>query len=262
VDEVAALAADGYQEVILVAQDTTAYGRDRGEREGLADLLEAILQAAPELPWLRLMYTYPQHITDRLIEVMANHPQVCHYVDLPLQHAHPDVLRRMRRPSDVDAVARLLEQIRAAMPDVALRTAFIVGYPGETDDEFEALVRFVEEMRFDHVGAFVYSPEPGTYGYGLQPWIPDEVKEKRRDTLLERQQAISLSIHQSLVGREMEVLLEGAGDGISVGRTYRDAPEVDGLAIITGELQPGQIIRARVRQAMEYDLLMDPITTG
>ncbi|NPV06395.1 MAG: 30S ribosomal protein S12 methylthiotransferase RimO [Anaerolineae bacterium] len=262
VDEVVDLAGHGYKEIVLVAQDSTAYGRDRGENDGLAVLLETILEAAPALPWVRLMYAYPQHVTDRLIETMATHRQVCRYFDLPLQHAHPDVLRRMRRPPDVDTVVRLIERIRVAMPDVALRTAFIVGYPGETEAEFEALLRFVADMRFDHVGAFVYSPEPGTYAYTLQPWVPDPVKEERRGLLLETQQSISLEIHRSLVGREMEVLVEGAGDGISVGRTYRDAPEVDGLAIVRGEFAPGSMLRARVRQALEYDLIMEPIGEG
>lgn len=259
VAEVADLVDRGYLEVILVAQDTTAYGRDRGEREGTAELVEAILDAAPSLRWLRLMYTYPQHISERLIELMASDARICHYVDLPLQHAHPEVLRRMKRPSDVDAVKRLIARLRDAMPDVAIRTAFIVGYPGETEEQFEAVLDFVREMRLDHVGAFTYSPEPGTPAYDLTPAIAEEVKEERRGRLMVLQQEISLEIHRSLVGREMEVLLEGVGDGMTVGRTYRDAPEVDGLALLRGEHRPGRIVRARVVEAMEYDLEMEAV---
>lgn len=259
VAEVTDLVDRGYLEVILVAQDTTAYGRDRGEREGTVGLVEAILAAAPRLRWLRLMYTYPQHISERLIELMASDERVCRYVDLPLQHAHPEVLRRMRRPTDVDAVKRLLERLRSAMPDVAIRTAFIVGYPGESEAQFEALLQFVREMRLDHVGAFTYSPEPGTPAYALTPAVPEAVKEERRGLLMEAQQAISLAIHQSLVGREMDVLVEGLGDGVTVGRTYRDAPEVDGLALLRGEHPVGRILRARVVEGLEYDLMMEAV---
>ncbi len=257
--ETADLVRRGYEEIILVAQNTTFYGRDRGEAEGLAHLVGEVLAASPELPWLRLMYTYPQHISDLLLETMAADPRICHYVDLPLQHAHPDVLRRMRRPSDPEAVLRLIERLRTAMPDVALRTAFIVGFPGETEAEFEALVEFVREVKFDHLGVFSYSPEPGTPAYDLEPSVPESVTEERSARLMEEQQSLSLAINASLVGRELPVLVEGNGDGISVGRTYRDAPEVDGLAIIAGEFDPGQFVQARVTRGLEYDLLMEPV---
>lgn len=259
VAEVADLVARGYKEIILVAQDTTAYGRDRGERDGLPKLIEAITDAAPGLPWLRIMYTYPPHISERLIEVIAATPQVCHYLDLPLQHAHPAVLRRMRRPTNVEAVKELVERLRAVIPDVVLRTTFIVGYPGETEEEFLALMDFVAAVRFDHVGVFPYSRELRTPAYDMESQVSEGVKEERRGALLELQQGISLEINQSLVGRELDVLIEGAGDGISVGRTYRDAPEVDGLSILTRELAPGTMLRARVIQAMEYDLVMEPL---
>jgi ribosomal protein S12 methylthiotransferase len=260
--EVQRLAASGYKEVILVAQDSTAYGRDLGEPDGLPELLRAIATAAPALPWLRLMYTYPQHISERLLEAMAGTPMVCHYLDLPLQHAHPDVLRRMRRPSDPEALLRLLERVRATMPDVALRTAFIVGFPGETEAEFETLLGFVQDVRFDHVGVFTYSREPGTPAYEMEPQVPEAVKEQRRSRLLELQQRLSLQKNQALVGRRLQVLVEGSGDGISVGRTYRDAPEVDGLAILRAEFPVGSLVPGRVVQGMEYDLLLDPLAKG
>jgi len=262
VHEVHDLVVRGYKEIILVAQDTTAYGRDLGMEDGLPSLIEAILSAAPSLPWLRIMYTYPQHVSDRLIEVMASYPQVCHYLDMPLQHAHPAVLKRMNRPSDIDAVLTLIERCRSAIPDIALRTTFIVGYPGETDKEFEALEDFVRRVRFDHVGAFAYSREHGTPAYDLQPQVDDRTKEERRSHLMALQQEVSLNINRSLLGRELEVLIEGSGDGISVGRTYRDAPEVDGLALLPGEFQANQFLRGRVTTAMEYDLLLQPVSEG
>lgn len=259
VDEVADLVARGYKEVILIAQDTTHYGRDRGERDGLPALVEAILAAAPSLPWLRLMYAYPQHVSDRLLTLMAQAPQICHYLDLPLQHAHPDVLRRMRRPADIAGVVAVLHRARSLMPDLAIRTAFITGYPGETRQEFEALRHFVREQRIDHVGVFSYSREAGTAAHDLQPQIAASVKERRRCRLLEEQQSVSLAINRSLVGREFDVLIEGCGDGVSVGRTFRDAPEVDGLAIMAGQQPVGQFVRGRVVQGMEYDLAMEPL---
>ena len=254
VSDARTLVAQGVKEIVLIAQDTTAYGRDRGQNDVLPDLIEAILEATPELAWLRLMYAYPQHISPRLIETMARHPQVCHYLDMPLQHGHPDVLRRMRRPHDVDRVRRLIEGLRMAMPDIALRTAFIVGYPGETETEFETLLDFVAEMDFDHVGAFTYSPEAGTPAAELPGQLPAEVKVERYERLMTLQQSISLERNRAQVRRTLDVLLEGSGDGLSVGRSYRDAPEIDGLVIVAGELPVGEMVRVRIEEAMEYDL--------
>jgi ribosomal protein S12 methylthiotransferase len=201
-------------------------------------------------------------VSDNLLQVMATRQQVCHYLDLPLQHAHPDVLRRMRRPADAEAVLGLINRARQAMPDLALRTAFIVGFPGETEAEFEALLAFVREARLDHVGAFAYSREEGTPAFEMASQVPEEVKVERRDRLLSEQQAISLERNRAFVGQELDVLIEGAGDGVSVGRTYRDAPEVDGLAIVQGEMPAGEFVRCRVTRAMEYDLLLEPLTRG
>ncbi len=273
VEDAIDLVRQGIKEIILIAQDTTAYGRDRGEGDALPGLVQDILDATRDLRsapargrnregvsphqlfWLRLMYAYPGHISRRLIEVMASDPRVCHYLDLPLQHSHPDTLRRMRRPANVDRVRRLIADLREAMPDVALRTSFIVGYPGETEPEFEALLRFVAECRFDRVGVFVYSMEDGTPAAVLPDPVPEEVKSERYDRLMELQQEISLERNQALVGRTMDVLVEGQGDGLSVGRTYRDAPEIDGMVLLPGELPVGEILPARITGAMEYDLV-------
>jgi len=259
VTEARQLVERGAREIILIAQDTTAYGHDRGERDALPPLMEAILTAAPDLRWLRLMYAYPQHVTPRLIEVMAGHRRVCHYLDIPLQHGHPDVLRRMNRPHNVDEIRRLVADLREAMPDMALRTAFIVGCPGETEAEFSALLDFVAEMAFDRVGVFTYSPEEGTRAAELPSQVPTEVKEERYAQLMELQQGISLARNQQMVGRVLEVLVEGQGEGLSVGRSYRDAPEIDGLVIVEGEVPVSEMVPVRITGAMEYDLVGEPV---
>lgn len=245
----------GVQEIILIAQDTTDYGRDLGLRDGLASLIDDILAEVPDLPWLRILYAYPGAVTPRFIDTMARHRQVCHYLDLPLQHAHPAVLRRMRRPSNMDQVRRQIERLRAAMPDLALRTTFIVGFPGETEAEFAELDLFMREIAFDKVGVFTYSHEEGTAAAALPDDVPPEVKQERYERLMALQQGISLSRNQAQVGRELEVLLEGSGDGLSLGRSYRDAPEIDGLVILEEELPVGQMVRVQIISAVEYDLV-------
>jgi ribosomal protein S12 methylthiotransferase len=259
VQDAVSLAREGVKEIILIAQDTTAYGRDRGERDALPGLMEAILEALPDsrLPWLRLMYAYPAHISPRLIQVMASDKRVCHYLDLPLQHAHPDVLRRMKRPADVDRTRRLVEDLRRTMPDIALRTAFIVGYPGETEAEFQTLLDFLAEARFDRVGAFIFSPEEGTSAVALPDQVPEAVKSERYERLMAFQQPISLEANQAQVGRRLAVLVEGQGEGLSVGRSYRDAPEIDGMVILPGELPVGTIVAAQITEALEYDLIAE-----
>ncbi len=253
-DEARTLEEIGAREVILIAQDTTDYGHDLGMKDGLAQLLEQLVAAAPEIDWFRIMYAYPGYVTDRLIEVMATHPQIVPYLDIPLQHAHPAVLRRMRRPANVDWVYRTLEKMRKAMPELALRTTFIVGYPGETEDEFQTLLDFIEEIRFDRVGAFQFSFEPGTTSEPLGDPIPAEIKLERYERLMALQQGISLEKNQAFIGKNLDVLIEGNGDGISLGRTYRDAPEIDGMVVIEGEIPIGEMVPARINGAMTYDL--------
>ncbi len=250
----------GVREIILIAQDSTDYGHDLGMRDGLATLLNQMVQAVPDVDWLRIMYAYPGYVTDALIETMAAHPQIVPYLDIPLQHAHRKTLLRMRRPANIDWVHRTLAKMRAAMPALALRTTFIVGYPGETEDEFQTLLDFVRETRFDRVGAFQFSFEPGTASEPLGDSVPAEVKQARWEQLMALQQDISLARNQAFVGQTLDVLIEGqgemedAGQRISVGRSYRDAPEIDGMVIIEGDAPVGEIVPVRITGAMTYDL--------
>ena len=260
VAEARALRDMGVRETILIAQDTTDYGHDLGMRDGLSTLLNEMVKAVPDMDWIRVMYAYPGYVTDRMIETMAAHKQLIPYLDMPLQHAHPMTLRRMRRPANMDWVHRTIEKMRSAMPDLALRTTFIVGYPGETEEEFQALLDFVEEIRFDRVGAFQFSFEPGTSSETLGDPIPAEVKQERWERIMALQQPISLERNQAQVGKTLEVLVEGvgevegSGEPVVVGRSFRDAPEIDGMVFVEGDIPIGEIAPVRITGAMVYDL--------
>jgi ribosomal protein S12 methylthiotransferase len=252
------LAAQGVREIVLVAQHLTDYGRDLRVQDGLATLLDELGGVLPKETWLRLMYAYPHGITPRLIETMARHPQVCAYLDMPLQHAHPDTLRRMRRPPDSVRTLGIIRDLRAALPDIALRSTFIVGFPGETHAEFAALLAFLEEARLDRVGVFRYSREPGTPAATLPGQVPGRVIEQRWHAVMRLQQRISLDRNKGWEGRTIKVLVEGLGDAdgapLVVGRSFRDAPEVDGQVFAWGTAEPGSFVTVRVTQALEYDL--------
>ena len=253
-DEARRLRDSGVRELILIAQDTTDYGHDLGMKDGLAVLLEQLTDAIPDLDWIRIMYAYPGYVTDRLIDVMASREQILPYLDMPLQHAHPKTLYRMKRPSNIDWVHKTLGKMRARIPNLSIRTTFIVGYPGETDEEYQALVDFVDKIRFDRVGTFQFSFEEGTTSAPLGDPVPASVKQERFERLMELQQGISMQINQSYVGKTLDVLVEGFDNGISVGRSYRDAPEIDGLVFIEDKLEIGQIVPVRITGAMAYDL--------
>jgi ribosomal protein S12 methylthiotransferase len=253
-EEAGRLESAGIRELILIAQDTTDYGYDLGMHEGLAQLLEELVIKAPGIEWIRVMYAYPGYVTDRLIEVMAEYPQVLPYLDIPLQHGNREVLSQMRRPANLEWVFSTIEKMRAAMPELALRTTFIVGYPGETEGQFMDLLDFVQAIRFDRVGAFPFSFEPGTASEALGDPVSEEVKQDRLDRLMMTQQKISLQRNQEFIGRTLTTLIEGTQDGISLGRTYRDAPEVDGLVVIEGEYLVGEMLPVLINGAMPYDL--------
>ncbi|MGB3715013.1 MAG: 30S ribosomal protein S12 methylthiotransferase RimO [Candidatus Promineifilaceae bacterium] len=254
VKEALELQQAGIQELIIISQDTTDYGHDLGVKDGLSDLLEELAIVVPRIPWIRIMYAFPGYVTDNLMETMSRHPQILPYLDIPLQHAHRETLKRMRRPANIDWIYRTVEKLRHHLPGISIRTTFIVGYPGETAEEFETLMQFVREMRFDRVGVFTYSYEESTPSARVSWQVPDDIKEERRQALMELQQQISLEKNQELVGRTLPVLIEGFGDGISIGRSYRDAPEIDGLVLIPGKLPAGEIIPIRIDGAMTYDL--------
>ncbi len=249
----------GVQEIILIAQHLTDYGRDLGLHEGLSVLLDELCDMLPPTTWVRLMYAYPHGITPRLIETMARYPQICAYIDMPLQHAHSDTLRRMRRPPDTERTLQTITALREAMPDIALRSTFIVGFPGETNQEFQTLLNFLEQVQFDRVGAFRYSQEPGTPAASLPHQVRPRVIERRWHTLMQLQQNIALERNRRWVGRPMDILVEGQGatdDGQSllVGRSFRDAPEVDGHVFVWGQAEVGSRVSAQVTHAAEYDL--------
>ncbi len=256
----------GLQELLLIAQDSTDYGYDLGLKDGLAQLLDAIVAAAPGIPWLRIMYAYPGYVTPRLMETMAKHKQVLPYLDMPLQHGHRETLKRMRRPAKVEWVYQTIGKLRDLMPKLAVRTTFIVGYPGETEEEFEALLTMLRDLEFDRVGAFQYSYELGTPSAALPNHVDDAIKQERYERLMELQQGISLRKNQALVGKTLDILVEGHGVGeddagadtdrvISLGRSYRDAPEIDGYVLVEGEMPVGEIVPARITGATTYDLL-------
>jgi ribosomal protein S12 methylthiotransferase len=265
VAEARRLAGQGVREIVLVAQDSTDYGRDLGLRDALPELLERLAAAVPQVPWLRIMYAYPGHVTQRLAETMARIPNVAHYIDIPLQHAAESVLRRMKRPSNTRMVRAMFATLRQAMPDIAIRTTFIVGYPGETEAEFAELLAFVREMAFDHVGCFTFSPQSESPAAHEPDPAPERVKKRRQRQLMEVAQQVSLIKNRAMVAREIDVLVEssstpreGYDTGFVVGRSYRDAPEVDGLVLLEGEFSSGDFVRAKVTQALAYDLVAVP----
>lgn len=254
------LADHGIQELLLIAQDTTDYGHDLGLKDGLAQLLEAILSEVPELPWIRILYAYPGYVTDRLIDVMAANPRVLPYLDMPLQHASVSVLRAMHRPANMDWVYATIAKMRSRLPGLALRTTFIVGYPGETEHDFQTLLDFIQEIKFDHLGAFTFSFEEGTTSAPLGDPVPQEVKDERLHRLMMLQENISLGINQTFIGKTLPVLIEGHQKNLSIGRSYRDAPEIDGLVLVDGKLPLGEIVNVQVTGAMVHDLTAHLLT--
>lgn len=254
VAEARELAEDGARELILVAQDLTYYGMDLYGEVRLVQLLDE-LEKVDGIDWVRLMYLYPVHVTDPLIEKVATSTKVLPYLDLPLQHVSTPVLRRMSRRIDRDKTVGLVEKLRANVPNLVLRTTFIVGFPGETDADFEQLRDFVETTRFERMGVFTYSPEPGTPAMRLDGHLPDDVKEARRDELMAAQQEVAFEFAESLVGYELDVMIDSeAGEGVWAGRTYADAPEIDATVYVTGDgLEPGEKVPVVLAGRDGYD---------
>ncbi len=254
VKEAKVLAKEGLSEVILIAQDTTNYGRDIYGKPVLDKLLEK-LNDIDEISWIRTMYFYPSSLKDRLLSTIARLEKVVNYIDIPMQHSHPGILKLMRRP--VIDNGMLIEKIREKLPEAAIRTVFITGFPGETEEHFEHLYNFVQRYRFDKLGVFEYSREKNTPSYSLKTQVPVKIKKFRKKQIMQLQQTISHEIHKSLIGREIPSIIETVGSGNRVvGRTYRDAPEVDGLVYIDTDktLNPGDIVSVKITSASEYDL--------
>lgn len=253
VAEARQLAKTGCREINLIAQDVTQYGYDLYREFTLPRLLRE-LNAVDGIEWIRILYFYPNRLTDEVIEAMATLPKVLPYIDIPLQHAHPDTLRRMKRPWDGERYLRLFEKVRTSIPEVAIRTTFIVGFPGETDEEFQAVLDFIEAAKLDRVGAFKFSREPGTPSHDMPDQVSTKVKNERFDRLMRRQQLLSHEVSRTWIGRELPVLVEEQRDGWVVGRSFRDAPEIDGLVFARGEAELGSIVKVQVEDAEPYDL--------
>ena len=256
-DSARRLAADGIKELVLVAQETTLYGVDLYGEKRLPELLKK-LSDIDGIEWIRLLYCYPEEITDDLIKTMATEPKICHYIDIPIQHSENTILKRMGRRTSREDIVELVGRLRSAMPDIAIRTTLISGFPGETQELHDGLVDFVDQCEFDRLGVFTYSPEEGTPAASYPDQVDEAVAEKWRNEIMELQQEISYEKNQEFVGTVMKVLIEGylSDDDVYVGRTYRDAPGVDGIVFVSApyELMSGTYVDVKITEGNEYDL--------
>lgn len=252
------LADQGVKELILVAQETTLYGKDIYGEKSLHKLLKELCKISG-IQWIRILYCYPEEITDELIQVMKEEKKICHYLDLPIQHASNAILKRMGRRTSKEQLIEIIEKLRKEIPDIALRTTLITGFPGETEEQHEELMDFVDEMEFDRLGVFTYSPEEDTPAAEMDGQIEENVKEERQAELMELQQDIAFDLAEDMIGREVLVMIEGkvADENAYVGRTYKDAPNVDGLIFVNTdeELMSGDFAKVKVTGALEYDLI-------
>ncbi len=257
------LANQGVKELILVAQETTLYGKDIYGEKSLPKLLKELCKIS-SIYWIRILYCYPEEITDELIQVIKEEPKICHYLDLPIQHASDEVLKRMGRRTSRAQLEEVITKLRKEIPDIALRTTLITGFPGETKEDHEELMMFVDEMEFDRLGVFTYSQEEDTPAAVMEDQIEEEVKEERQAELMELQQEIVFDMAENMIGRELLVMIEGkvADENAYVGRTYKDAPNVDGFIFIhtDEELMSGDFVKVKVMKALEYDLIGEMIS--
>lgn len=258
-NEARRLAKNGTKELVLIAQDSTYYGKDASGKQILAQLLQNIADIE-ELKWVRLMYAYPRQFPHEILDVIANHPKLCNYIDIPLQHISDNVLKSMKRGIKAFKIRNLVETIREKIPNVAIRSTFIVGYPNETEQDFELLLDFIRETELDRVGVFTYSHEEGTTAYPLGDPIPQEVKDERRGRLMLVQQEISLKKNNAKIGKKIEVMIDGRENGHYIARSRHDAPEVDNFVFLESdaELQNGDIMEVIINKAEEYDLWATP----
>jgi len=260
-EEVNTITEEGVTEVILTAQDTTYYGLDNYKERKLASLISEVVKNE-NVHWIRFQYAYPEGITDELLEVIKNNKKVCKYFDIPIQHCSDEVLKRMGRHTNKKEILRIINTIRRDIPDAVIRTSLIVGFPGETEEQFDELLEFVKEVKFDRLGVFTYSKEEGTPAAKLKDQIPERIKKNRQGIIMSEQQKISFEKNKEKIGKEIEILVESKlPDGTFCGRTYQDAPEIDGLAFINSEreLVLGEYYMCRVVEAKEYDVVVEVI---
>ena len=253
-EEAERLAANGTRELLVIAQDTTSYGWDLEKKVYLSDLLRE-LNTIKDMDWIRVHYAHPAHLSQRIIDALAECDKVCNYLDMPIQHAADELLNSMRRGLGQDGIRDRISRLREAIPEIALRTTLIVGYPGETEDHFNTLRDFVEEIRFDRLGIFTYSEEDGTLAADLDDSVPRQVKDDRKNQLLEIQHDISLDKNESFIGKTLKVLVDESGEDVSVGRTEYDSPEIDNIVHIKGKTVKGTFIDVMIESANEYELL-------
>ena len=256
VEEARRLAGSGVKELLVIAQDTTSYGWDLDGKVYLSDLLRE-LNTIDSIEWIRIHYAHPAHLSQRIIDAISNSDKVCNYLDMPIQHASDPILRSMNRGLNRDGIQDRIERLRSANPGIRLRTTLIVGYPGETEKDFEQLQSFIEQTRFDRLGIFTYSEEEGTTGALLNDDIPRNVKDDRKNTLLEIQHDISLEKNESFIGKTLKVLIDKNGEEVSVGRTEYDSPEIDNIVHIQNSAEPGTFVKVDIKQANEYELIGD-----
>ncbi len=257
------LAADGVKELILVAQETTVYGIDIYGKKSLPKLLHELCKI-DGFEWIRILYAYPEEITDELIECMASEPKICHYIDMPIQHCNDDILKKMARKTNKADIMAIADKLRMAMPDISLRTTLICGFPGETEEMHQELLQFIKDMSFDRLGAFAYSKEEGTVAATWDNQVDEDLKKKWEEEVMLCQKDISLSNNENYVGRTLKVFIEGKlpEDGVFIGRTYRDTPSVDGFIFVNSdtELTSGQFVDVKVTSFDEYDLIGDVVS--
>ena len=253
-DEAERLVSNGTRELLVIAQDSTSYGWDLETKVYLSDLLQE-LNTINDLEWIRVHYAHPAHLSQRIIDAMAGCDKVCNYLDMPIQHAADTILKSMKRGLGQDGIRNRINRLRSAIPEIAIRTTLIVGYPGETEDDFNSLRAFVEEMKFDRLGIFTYSEEEGTGAAHLDDNIPRQVKDDRKNILLDIQHEISLDRNESFIDKTLKVLVDQEGENVSVGRTEYDSPEIDNIVHIQGKVDKGNFVRVKIESANEYELI-------
>ncbi len=253
-EEAERLANNGTKELLVIAQDSTSYGYDLDEKVFLSDLIRE-LNTIKNVDWIRIHYAHPAYLSQKIIDAIAESDKVCNYLDMPIQHAADDILKSMRRDSSQKSIRNRISRLRNAVSEIAIRTTLIVGYPGETEEHFESLKSFIEEIKFDRLGIFTYSEEEGTAASALEDNIPRKVKDERKNSLQDLQQDISLEKNESFIGKELKVIIDKSTEKVSVGRTEFDSPEIDNIVHVKGEAEIGSFVNVRIQEVNEYELI-------